>query len=316
MKIFILQLVFLIIIICGCSSSDNSVATNNANPCGNITDFTVFQQNENITFNLVSSATPLFYEVSIVSSTNSLDPNNGHIQTINNINQSFTIASLGMITGSTYVFFIRTACNDGTKSEWSTAKSLTISSFCAMPYNIAINGHDLIWSSSNIGVSQFQIEYGAHDFVLGTGTTTQVNTTVYPFVAMQENMVYDFYVRSYCNASLGWSLWSGPYSYLCPINYNDCNAPSNVGYSVSYNFFNQATGASISWNFNGESNFEYTIVGAGLPVTAGTINNCGQNPSIYIGLPQNTNYHFYVRAICANGNRTNWVGPKLINIGT
>ena len=314
MKKNILQLIFLTLIVCGCSGDSSS--SSSANSCGNISDFTVTQHNELITFNLVTSATPLFYEVSVLNSTFTLDPELGSIHTINTVNQSFTITDLGMVVGNTYVFFIRTACNDGTKSSWSTAKSLVLNSFCQTPYNLGITDHSFVWSYNTTDASQYQIEYGIHNFSLGTGTTASVNGPVYSNVAMQENVVYDFYVRANCNGSLGWSDWAGPYVYMCPIGYNDCNMPSNLGYSIQRNFFNQATGANITWDSNGELNYEVTIVGHGQPISAGTISYTQQNLGIYYSLTQSTNYDFYVRSVCRNGNKTAWAGPLLINIGT
>lgn len=313
MKKFILHFVFLTLIMSGCSSDSNS---GSSNPCGNISDFTVTQNNELINFNLVSSATPLFYEVSVLNNINSLQPQDGSIYNINNVNQTFTVTNLGMTPGNTYLFFIRTVCTDGTRSDWSAAKSLTVSSFCYMPFNLRIEDHNFIWSNNNPDVSQYQVEYGINGFTLGTGTSALVASSAYLYVAMQENITYDFYVRASCNGSLGLSNWAGPYTYLCPVNYNACNIPSNLGYSIQRNFFNEATGANITWDSNGEINYEFTFVGQGQPISAGTIFYTQQNLGMYCGLNQSTNYNFYVRAVCRNGNKTPWAGPLLINIGT
>lgn len=312
MKKYLQWIVFLLVL-AGCSSDGGSSKGSGEVPiCGNVSDFTVAQNNENIEVNLVSSATPLFYELSVLDTAfNQIGPH--HI--MNSLHETFSLADLGLAPGNTYIFRVRTACEVENYSDWSPSKSLVIADFCYKPTDLHMDDHSLVWSYSGTA-TQFQVEYGLNGFARGTGTTATVTSYDYPFVAMQEGQTYDFYVRASCGATLGWSDWAGPYTYFCPANYNDCNIPSNIGYTIQRNFFNQATGANISWNFNGETQFEYTIVGATQPVTAGVINTSGQNPSIYYGLNQNTNYHFYVRAICRNGNRTPWAGPVLINIGS
>lgn len=314
-KIIILNLLFAFILH-GCSSSGSS-SDNNNNPstCANVSSFTVTQEGQNIDFELARTATPLFYQVSVINSDYSLIPDNGNIYTIPTASYHFTIDELNLEVGKTYVFFIRSTCDDTSKSDWSSPKSLTIQSFCYSPFDLSVQGHSLVWSTNTTSATQYQVEYGVSGFTRGTGTIRNVNSTELPYIQMQENIIYDFYVRSYCNGSLGWSAWSDVYSYLCPIGYNACNLPSNVRYSVSRNFFNQPTGALVSWNFNGETQFEYTLVGLGQSPNSGAVNSCGAVPEVYIGLTQDTNYYFYIRAICGNGNRTNWVGPMTINIG-
>lgn len=309
----IIQLLIFVLILNGCSSDSNGASGSNGTPiCNNVTDFTVVQNNENIELTLSSSFTPLFYELSVLDS-DFREVSENHV--INNLHTTFTLADLGLTAGNTYVFRVRTACDVNDLSAWSPSKSLVIGDFCYRPTNVQISGHSLVWNYAGAW-TQFQVEYGLHGFAHGTGTTATVTDYAYPYVAMQEGQSYDFYVKAYCNTTLGWSDWAGPYTYMCPPHYNDCNTPNNVGYVIERNFFNQATGASLSWNFNGETNFEYTMVFQNQGPTAGVINTSGQVASIYFGLTQNTNYWFYVRAICANGNRTAWAGPLLINIGS
>lgn len=309
-KVNILLLLF-VSIISGCSGSSDS----RENACQNISGFTVTQEAQNIHFALSETATPLFYEVSVINSEYSLIPDNGSIYTIPTANHHFTVDELHLEVGKTYVFFIRSACSNSSKSAWSNPKSLTIQSFCYQPDQLQINGHDLTWSTGSSSPIQYQVEYGISGFTPGTGTTVTRNSPVYTSVPMQENVVYDFYVRAYCTGTLGWSAWSSVYTYLCPVGYNQCNLPSNVRYSISRNFFNQPTGALVAWDFNGETQFEFTLVGNGQSPDSGAVDSCGAVPQLYLALTQDTNYYFYMRAVCGNGNRTNWVGPMTINIG-
>ena len=126
--------------------------------------------------------------------------------------------------------------------------------------------------------------------------------------------MYDFYLRAYCNGSSSWSDWAGPYTYTATNNQYLCLAPTSPVYGVVRNGVGQAVGATFEWGMNGENVFEYTYVLPSQSVTAGTVNSISNAwPTLHVA--QNTNYHFYVRAVCVDGGKTAWTGPIVFNIG-
>jgi hypothetical protein len=318
MKKIIFKLVVLSLIITGCSSSSSNDNSNSTNNCGNISSFTVTQQNEKIAFNLVSTATPLFYEVSVVNSSNSSSgPDFGSINPINSTTQVFDISNLGINPGGTYLFYIRTVCSDGSKSNWSAPKSLAVTSYCHSPYDLGFSGYfegmGFHWTIDDTNTSYYQVQYGLQGFTLGSGTSVNVNDTHYTGMPMAANSIYDFYVRSYCTSALGWSSWSGPYTYHATANQNLCTLPLNLSYQTE-SILSQTAWVSLHWNSNGETNFEYVVVNHGASVTTGTVNSADNTGWPTINLSRFTTYDFYMRTVCANGNRTAWTTAKLISL--
>lgn len=159
------------------------------------------------------------------------------------------------------------------------------------------------------------MEYGLQGFQLGSGEQITTNDQSTYDAAMSQGNTYDFYVRANCENNLGWSSWVGPVSSYADQDYNLCTPPSNVLAGIEYNFFGDAVGAVFEWSFNGESNFEYVVVNDGYDPNSGSVNTYSNGWPFY-NLAQNTNYDFYVRAVCVDGSRTEWVGPKNINIGS
>ena len=168
------------------------------------------------------------------------------------------------------------------------------------------------WNSVS-GASLYEIQYGLQNFTLGTGTKSQVNSTFYNGMIMAANTTYDFYVRSFCSNSIGWSAWSGPYTYLSVNNQNLCATPFNLSYTIE-TIGSLSTFFALNWNPNGETNFELTVVGNNQAPTTGIISQfqySGASIPVF-SKPKNNTYDFYVRAVCADGTKTSWAGPKKI----
>ena len=82
---------------------------------------------------------------------------------------------------------------------------------CEVPTNISIqsitsHSAEISWTAASM-TTAYEIEYGLHDFVLGTGTRVQVNGNSYVLNNLLPNMEYDIYVRSVCgnNNESDWS---------------------------------------------------------------------------------------------------------------
>ncbi len=61
--------------------------------------------------------------------------------------------------------------------------------------------------------TQWQIQYGASGFTLGTGNVVSfVGTNPYILSGLTASSTYDYYVRSYCGG-VDYSAWAGPYTF-------------------------------------------------------------------------------------------------------
>jgi hypothetical protein len=220
------------------------------------------------------------------------------------------------ITLSTLLFI--SACK---KKENPPAESpQTPTNQCAKPtelglYTIAAEVF-LHWDDNNMTpASYYQFEYGVTGFAHGSGTVVTTSSTTSSKVSMATGNIYQFYVRGYCDATGGFSDWTGPFSYFSDANHNMNIAPSNIQYSIEYNAFGEPVAANFNWDRNGESKFECTIVGDGLSPNSGNITTIDGPGTVTYFLTQNTEYDFYVRAVFLDGTKSSWVGPKNANIG-
>ena len=109
MKKNVLIVLFLALFIAGCSSEKNS----NTNPCTNVSDFTISQHNDIITFNFFSSETPKS-EVSIINSNSPSEPDMGNLYSFVP-NQLFSLTDLGLEIGNTYLFYTLRRFRDTTQ---------------------------------------------------------------------------------------------------------------------------------------------------------------------------------------------------------
>jgi hypothetical protein len=134
--------------------------------------------------------------------------------TVNFTNTSSLISGLAETT--TYQFYIRTKCADSKYSEWvgPISPGSSVSS-CSIPTNVtAIRSltdtsmATVAWTV-NGDENSWQVEYGNHGFVLGSGTILASLSPTKTITNLIENVSYDFYVRSNCADNQN-SDWVGP----------------------------------------------------------------------------------------------------------
>ena len=307
------SLLFLSLIILLASCSDDS--DTNTNTCASIESFTIMQEGKIVTFDINSTGASL-YQISVVQAGSSQDgADSGMNYTI--YNEDLSIPLLEQVSTGDYLFYVRTICNDNSRGEWSGPVAFTLNEYCRTPENLLVDNGGVFWSYNDtpITASNFQIQYGPQGFTLGNGTSVTVNNTYYYSDAiLQQGLSYDFYVRAYCVNNVGYGSWTGPYTYLAESDQNMCTAPSNVTANVELNWLDEPVGATFSWDANGESSFEHTIVLKNHDISEGEISAVDIVGGVFYNLVQNTNYDFYVRAVCQNGNKTAWV-KKSVNIG-
>lgn len=309
--IFGILIISLFINACSKDSSTNE-PTNTANPCKSITSFTVVQQSGSLVFNIVSDSSPLYYEVSYQQASATPVADYGSKFIINGLTATKTITELAISQSATYVFYIRAICSSESSSDWSSPKALTISSYCNSPTNLSYGGGYLVWTDNTDDYPMnAQIQYGPAGFTLGTGTTINAgNTENHSGFTFTPNTNYEFYVRTFCNDSQMWSPWSEPVNYQ---NGNSpCNLPSNLSHQIE-SLNSTYAYVALQWAYNGNTNFEYTVVLHGASANSGTIFTASTSGWPVVNLNRSYTYDFYMRTVCSNGARTAWTSPYLIS---
>jgi hypothetical protein len=132
---------------------------------------------------------------------------------------NFTVASSlisGLVEGTVYDFYIRTKCSDSEFSTWVGPVSPGSSaSVCANPTNLtAVRSTTdatkvVVTWSVNGDENSWQVQYGNQGFVVGSGTILASLSPTKTILGLLENVGYDFYVRSNCDANQN-SGWVGP----------------------------------------------------------------------------------------------------------
>ncbi|WP_338378477.1 fibronectin type III domain-containing protein [uncultured Flavobacterium sp.] len=76
---------------------------------------------------------------------------------------------------------------------------------------ITNNSANISWVEAGTA-TQWEIEYGAPGFVLGSGTIVSAPTNPFVLTGLTANTTYDFYVRAVCNTTSS-SPWAGPLTF-------------------------------------------------------------------------------------------------------
>ena len=149
--------------------------------------------------------------------------------------------------------------------------------------------------------SSWQIEYGVTGFTQGTGTTAIVGTNPHTLSSLMPETTYQYYVRSICGAG-DTSIWSTPVSFTTPPT---CIGPNSLSVSAI-----MSNSADLGWvDSAGVSSWQVEYGEAGFSQGAGTFVVTNMNPFSLSSLNPNTEYEFYVKAICSAGDSSVFVGP-------
>lgn len=157
--------------------------------------------------------------------------NSGTVSTAANIAYCNTLLTGGIKTGLSAVG-VTTAPTTIVASNFRPATRLGRAVTCARPYNLYSNVLTNTTNSAMISYTQgssanVQIEYGAYDYVQGSGTLlTGISTNPYNMGSLSPSTVYDMYIRTNCGATT--SAWNGPYSF------NTVFTPVTPPYNTSF----------------------------------------------------------------------------------
>lgn len=144
--------------------------------------------------------------------------------------------------------------------------------------NLTANSVDLLWTSPS-GGNSFQVEYGAVNFVQGSGTLTASATTSLSLSGLPAASGYHFYVREFCTAT-DTSVWNGPFAFNTliqgPVGVNCITGNPSVVFSEEFDAIGGWTGDVNSgttagdWNFGHANGTSSSLTG---PLSAYSGNN-------------------------------------------
>lgn len=233
------------------------------------------------------------------------EPGTGTVDTLTGT----TLTITGLDANTQYDAYVRTVCSDTVYGDWSMVQFTTGDDTCATVVSITLNdisnGSEpqmvLQWSGSSTP-GHWELEYGTHNFVHGTGTTVTVLGTSYDIyqLELQSNTEYDFYVRSVCDSSI--------YGDWAMVSYRTPCAPIEAltvsGSNITATGDNMLHGYVASWTDNSGTNQWHVMYGIyGTPEDAwGTTTTVLEPLYALPALMPETMYTVAVIPTCGNGN--------------
>ncbi len=230
---------------------------------------------------------------------------------------NITLTGLAELT--CYDFYVQANCGGGEVSCFKSGpNTFCTPAICPAPLSpdeteITTDSVTTTWVPATGDETEFEFEWEVEGFELGDGfeSTTPFDSEV--MEPLEAGVCYDWYVRAVCEVDLGdglvtaYSLWVGP-NEVCAEAI--CVDPSD-GTMVASGGLN----ATLSWTENNdpaatEWNIQYGTPGFALG-TGVTVTNIPTNPYTLGGLEPDTDYCYYVQAVCGEGpdSLSNWVGP-------
>jgi len=284
----------------GCPQPDFSLNTGSFNNCNN---------NNSPYLNISAQGYAGFFEIEY--GPNGFTRGTGTMQTISGS------TNLNGLSAGTYDLYARSNCGGTDFSEWAGPKSFLVqqtSANCPAPTNLSSDSQlELSWEDGSYqDPDEYELEYGAAGFSIGSGTRESVSGSYNYFYdgSFAKNTTYDFYVRARCGSN--YSSWSEKHTFTASFNRNMCLPPTQVNVYSLTNFFGDCIGYRFEWDANGESEWELSLVGRNDSPGSGNIENTSATEDDFL-VACGYSRDFYIRAVCANGNKTAWFGPKEVN---
>ena len=195
-----------------------------------------------------------------------------------------------------YEFFVKAVCVDGSITEPSDRKSFS-TDICPVSeisdvVSITETSALVRWWSFN---KNYQLEYGLHGFIPGSGTVINTNSDV-TLSGLTAGTQYDVYLRTNCNGDF--SDYSNVHTFettpICfePTDLNGTNITSNS--------------VRINWSPKGETSWQIQYGVVGFQLGSGTTINTSNRPYTIQNLNNNTTYEFYIRANCGGDGFSKW----------
>jgi hypothetical protein len=227
--------------------------------------------------------------------------------------QSNPYAVSGLSASTDYDWYVRSVCGSGNFSDWTGPDSFTTDAVPPPPCddpsgqtvtNISETSADLGWTENgNATTWEIMVDVAGFD----TTGYSAIPTASNPYAAsgLSASTNYDWYVRSVCDEGNS-SSWAGPNTFMTDTPPPPpCDAPS--GLSVT-NI--TQTSASLGWTENGSAaTWEIMLDVVGFDTAGYTPVTVHSNPYAAGGLTAETDYDWYVRAVCGSGSDSEWTGP-------
>lgn len=132
--------------------------------------------------------------------------------------RSVNVPSNVLGNSTVYIIFRHHNCTD----EWRLGIdniAVNIAATCPAPPAISINSSNVSTNSADISwlpaanETEWNIEYGALGFSIGSGTFVNTTATTYSLTGLNPSSAYDFYVQAVCDSADS-SIFTGPYSFF------------------------------------------------------------------------------------------------------
>jgi len=209
-----------------------------------------------------------------------------------------TFSATALTPATIYYLHVRTDCDDGNLSPWTTFSFTTLVAPCIAPTGLAAANtsattSDLSWNAQ--GSSSFEYVVNTTSTDPSTAGTATAGTT-FNATALTPQTVYYLHVRTDCGGG-NLSPWT-TFSFTTLVA--PCIAPTGLAAANT-----SATTSDLSWNAQGSSSFEYVVNTTSTdPSTAGTA-TAGTTFNATALTPE-TVYYLHVRTDCGGGNFSPW----------
>ncbi|WP_417353626.1 LamG-like jellyroll fold domain-containing protein [Flavobacterium alkalisoli] len=213
-----------------------------------------------------------------------------------------------------YNIYVRAVCAEDFTSSWGSTDSFTTleEAVCSTPSTIVVSeitsSSVMVSWTENGEATMWEVLYGSVGFDIETeGQTVTVGDT--PEVMLDEldaNTEYDVYVRALCGEDFT-SNWESTQPFTT-LEEAVCATPSQIEITDI-----TSSSATVSWTENGEATVWEVLYGpAGFdPETEGETVTVEDTPEVMLDeLDPETEYHVYVRAICAEEMVSEWEGQE------
>ncbi|MFT4781475.1 MAG: putative repeat protein (TIGR03806 family) [Psychroserpens sp.] len=189
-----------------------------------------------------------------------------------------------------FVVVFITACN--TDDDMVAACNVVTS---VSSNSVTDSSTHISWNDAS-NTESYIVEYGLSGFAIGGGTSissTNINVSI---SGLQGNTTYDVYVQTVCSEN-NISMFTDGYSFT--TSESPCAAVTNISSSMITDTF-----AVIAWEdtVNTGSTYELEFGASGFSLGSGTTLAANNTSLDITGLMPNTNYDFYIKAICNGSN--------------
>lgn len=236
--------------------------------------------------------------------------------TVNVNGTTHTLSSLQPDTH--YDVYVRSVCSSTLASDWvmvsfqtdTLAAPVVIEDTCSAVFNLHVisvdTTHVTIGWSFEGNTTQFEAEYGAQGFTLGSGTHVGLTESFLHLSNLQPDTYYDIYVRCVCSSTLAgnWAMLTFHTDTLVPpvVIDDTCSAVFNL-HVINVD----TTHVTIGWSFEGAPDqFEAEYGAQGFTLGSGTHLGVAESFLHLSDLQPDTYYDVYVRCVCSSTLVGDW----------